>query len=39
MSPSAPAAADHARRTGTTLAAFAVGLPLTALVLGMIHLF
>jgi hypothetical protein len=37
MSPSAPAAADHARRTGTTLAAFAVGLPLTALVLGMIH--
>jgi biopolymer transport protein ExbB/TolQ len=37
MSPSAPAAAGHARRTSTTLAAFVVGLPLAALVLGLIQ--
>jgi biopolymer transport protein ExbB/TolQ len=37
MKPSAPAPADHARRTAPTLAAFVVGLPLAALVLGLIQ--
>ena len=37
MKPSTPAAPDHARRTRTTAAAFLIGLPLAAAILGAIH--